>query len=376
MLDKIKREQNEYGKNIFVFGASQQGRDLLEKLKEKKINITAFVDNDPEKQGTLITGIPVINPNDICEYDKDKIIVIIASSQHASEMKKQLKSIICCEMYELEEVYMFYNSVYKKLTIPANDAPNVSVILTVYNQWDYTYNCVKSFINCKSNIAYEFIIGDNASTDTTVEMEDIITGAKIIHRKENIGYLKNVNETVKEAKGKYILIMQNDTYFIDDYWLDILVNYMENNEECGAVAPYMCGFDGKYGIGGCNVGTDGKVVPIIGTKSNIPYSVAYIQPAAVLIRKDLWEQEKGFDEVFCPAWCEDEDFYLKLHDKGKDVVICPKVRYIHYGSKTCGSCPDDILNDHLMKLLNRWERKIPYINEDIKMRNASRGLIE
>ena len=374
MFNKIKYEQDEYGKQIVVFGASQQAVDLFSKLKEKNIKVTAFVDNDKKKWGMEFEGIRIMSPKGLCQYDENNIIIIIASTTYAKDIKCQIERLICCETYELEEMYMVYNSTYSNIKIPTSNQPLVSVVLTVHNQWNYTYNCIHSFAECKCNVSYEFIIGDNVSTDETAEIENMVSGAKIIHRKEDIGYLRNVNETVKYAKGKYILIIQNDTYFIDNYWIDVLVNYMETNDNCAAIAPLMCGFDGKFGIGGCGVELDGRVTPIIGSKSDIPYSVAYIQPAAVLIRKDIWDSENGFDEIFCPAWCEDEDFYLKLYDNGYDVVIHPKVKYIHYGSKTCGVCPSNILENHMRKLLEKWGKKLPEINCRIKENNKLRGI--
>ena len=375
MFEKIKNEQVELGKKVHIFGASQLGKKLFDELKIHDICVDTFLDNDKSKQFQRIRGVRVEAPERLKTQDKDLTIVIIASLNFYKEMKEQIKSFVSYEnVYSIDTIYMKYNKNFNKIAIPNYNESLVSVILTVYNQWNYTYNCLDSFVNTKTKVPYEIIIGDNNSTDETKDIEKIIVGAKIIHRSENIGYLRNVNATVELAQSKYILILQNDTYFIEDYWLDRLVEYMEENPKCGAVAPYMCGYDGKEGIGGCMLENDGNVIPIVGKKTLVPYSVMYIQPAAVLCRNELWRIVKGYDEAYMPAWCEDEDFYLKSAELGYDLVICPNIKYIHYGSKTYGACPVHIQKEHLDILVGRWGKKIPIIKKSIRKRNQDRGL--
>lgn len=377
MFVKIRNEHVALGKKVYIFGASRLGRKLLEKLQSQNICVEAFLDNDRFKQLQRMQGVRVIAPDALQYEDKNSTAVIIASFNRHKEMREQIERYISSDnIYGIENMYMKYNESYERMMLPSCQKPEVSIILTVYNQWDYTYNCLTSFLKTKTDVPYEWIVGDNKSDDMTKEMEQTVSGAQVIHREENIGYLKNVNATAEMAKSKYILIMQNDTYFIQDYWLDRLVQYMEENPECGAAAPYMCGYDGEEGTGGCMIGGDGSVVPITGRKAQIPYSVMYIQPAAVLCRNEIWRTLKGYDEAYMPAWCEDEDFYMRLAEMGYDIVICPDVKYIHYGSKTCGVCPSGILEEHLEIFMDRWEKKLPIIKERITKRNQDRGLGE
>ena len=59
--------------DIVIFGASSGGRQVYEKL-HSKANIVAFLDNDPNKQGQAVCGIPVINPENIHSLDYLNIV--------------------------------------------------------------------------------------------------------------------------------------------------------------------------------------------------------------------------------------------------------------------------------------------------------------
>jgi GT2 family glycosyltransferase len=62
-------------------------------------------------------------------------------------------------------------------------------------------------------------------------------------------------------------------------------------------------------------------------------AVAVDQPAgaALLIRRDAWEQAGGMDETFYPAWYEDVDFCRRLKSDGWDIHFAPQARFVHEG---------------------------------------------
>lgn len=112
------------------------------------------------------------------------------------------------------------------------NGPLVSVVLPCYNHERFVAEAIESVIN-QSYKNIEFIIGDDASTDGTVEVIRKYSQfySKEVYNTENTGIL---DETLCEyASGKYIALMHSD-----DIWdldkLAIQVDYMENNPECGA----------------------------------------------------------------------------------------------------------------------------------------------
>ena len=63
---------------------------------------------------------------------------------------------------------------YVKFELPVWEHPQVSIVIPVYNEFDYTYNCLKSILKNSGNITYEVIFANDCSTDFTTEIEKII----------------------------------------------------------------------------------------------------------------------------------------------------------------------------------------------------------
>jgi len=66
--------------NVIVFGTGAVFQTLKNFLYAT-YNVVAFADNDAEKQGTLLDGIEVINPDDILSKQFDKVFVTVTGSQ-------------------------------------------------------------------------------------------------------------------------------------------------------------------------------------------------------------------------------------------------------------------------------------------------------
>lgn len=114
--------------------------------------------------------------------------------------------------------------------------PLVSVVCITYNHGKYLEESLKGFLLQKTNFKIEIIIGDDCSTDNTV---DIIKKYSTLHpdkivplyNKENIGMNKNFVRTLNCAKGKYIALCEGDDYWIDSNKLQKQVDFMQSNEE-------------------------------------------------------------------------------------------------------------------------------------------------
>lgn len=122
------------------------------------------------------------------------------------------------------------------------DKPLVSISCITYNHAPYIRQCLEGFIMQKTNFAYEILIHDDASTDSTSDIiqeyenkyPDII---KPIYETEN-QYQKGVPIgsaiwNVPRAQGKYIALCEGDDYWTDPNKLQKQVDYMEQHSEIG-----------------------------------------------------------------------------------------------------------------------------------------------
>ncbi len=124
--------------------------------------------------------------------------------------------------------------------IMQNNEIKVSVCCTVYNHEKYLRKCLDGFIMQKTNFAFEVLVHDDKSTDSSAEIikeyyekyPDIIVP---FLQAEN-QYSKNVNILndilLPMTKGKYIALCDGDDYWCDENKLQLQYDYMESDEEC------------------------------------------------------------------------------------------------------------------------------------------------
>jgi len=230
---------------------------------------------------------------------------------------------------------------YEKLIIEEFENPEVSIVIPVYNQFDYTYNCIKSIQKQSGDVTYEIIIGDDCSTDFTERINDVVSGIKVIRNKNNLRFLLNCNNAAKYAKGKYILFLNNDTQ-VQENWLQPLVDLMKD-ESIGMVGSKLVYSDGRLQEAGGILWKDGSAWNY-GNKMNpedpeynYVKEVDYISGAAIMIRADLWKEIGGFDERFVPAYYEDTDLAFEVRKHGYKVVYQPLSVVVHFEGVSNGT---------------------------------------
>lgn len=222
-----------------------------------------------------------------------------------------------------------------KLSFPTYSQPKVSIIIPVYNQFDYTYECLKSILTNTSGVEYEVIIADDLSTDKTKNIKRHVKGITVVRNQKNLKFLLNCNNATNYAKGKYILFLNNDTQ-VTESWLSSLVQLLESNEEIGMVGSKLVYPDGTLQEAGGIIWSDatgwnyGRNDDPQKPEYNYVREVDYISGASILIKKDLWNQIGGFDELFAPAYCEDSDLAFQVRKLGYRVMYQPASIVIHY----------------------------------------------
>ena len=146
---------------------------------------------------------------------------------------------------------------YEVLYVPAQDKPVISIVIPVYNQFEYTYLCIKSILENSGDVAYEIIIADDCSIDLTTKIDEIIHGVHTIHNESNLRFLRNCNNAAKQARGQYILFLNNDTQVQAD-WLAPLIELIERDDSIGMVGSKLVYPDGRLQEAGGILWQDGS----------------------------------------------------------------------------------------------------------------------
>lgn len=231
---------------------------------------------------------------------------------------------------------------YDVLEFPIVELPLVSIIIPVYNQFAYTYACLKSILKNTNGISYEVIVADDVSTDKTVDIKEIVHNIIVVRNEQNLRFLLNCNNAAKYAKGKYIHFLNNDTQ-VQEGWLSSLVQLIESDETIGMVGSKLVYPDGHLQEAGGIVWNDGSAwnyghgLNPDHAEFNYVKEADYISGASIMVRKSLWREIGGFDELFAPAYYEDTDLAFEVRAHGYKVMYQPLSVVVHFEGLSNGT---------------------------------------
>lgn len=231
------------------------------------------------------------------------------------------------------------------LRLPSAAAPDVSIVLVLYNQAELTFGCLSSIVETLAGASFgvEVVIADNASTDQTAELLDRLQHATIIRNGANLHFLKAVNIAAGAARGRTILLLNNDAQLLPGS-VAAALRTLDSDPGIGAVGGRIILPDGTLQEAGSTIWRDGACSGYgRGQEPNTPdvmfqRDVDYCSGALLLTPAALFRKMGGFDERFAPAYYEETDYCVRLWEAGWRVVYDPDAAIIHYefGSATTG----------------------------------------
>ncbi len=223
-----------------------------------------------------------------------------------------------------------------------SDSIQCSVVIPVYNNVRYTFQCLRSLIN-EIDRDCEIIIVNNGSSDETERLLSYMHHTvQVLNNAHNLGFIKACNQGAAVARGKYLIFLNNDTV-VQPGWLRHLVDTVESDHRVGAVGSMLLYPDGRLqeagGIvwkngDGANYGRGGN--PKDG-KFRFAREVDYCSAASLLIRRKPFEELGGFDERYSPAFYEDTDLCFALRSLGYKVMYQPMSQVVHDEGATAGT---------------------------------------
>lgn len=226
--------------------------------------------------------------------------------------------------------------------------PILSIIVVNYNGRSFLADCLKS-IDEHVSCPHEVIVVDNASTDGSCEyLREHFQQVHLIKSEKNLGFSGGNNLGATEARGKLLLLLNNDTRLISS--LTPAIEALETDGQIGVLGCRMF-----YGDGALQpsigfeitplrivlswIGLGGFVfTPAIFKRVNnnerhykVVQEVAWISGAFLMTRKLLWDQLGGMDEQYF-MYVEEVDYCKRLRSHGYRISYTPHVQIVHYSS--------------------------------------------
>lgn len=231
---------------------------------------------------------------------------------------------------------------YPDLQFKKPETPLVSIIIPVYNQFDYTYKCLESILKNSGDVSYEVIIADDNSNDFTVQIEKRVHNVVVVRNEKNLRFLRNCNHAARYARGSYILFLNNDTQ-VQENWLQPLLDLIVKDPLTGMVGSKLVYADGWLQEAGGIVWEDASAWNYGNRKNpgdpeyNYVKEADFISGACIMIKKKLWDSIGGFDEEFAPAYYEDVDLAFEVRKKGYKVLYQPLSVVVHFEGVSNGT---------------------------------------
>jgi len=275
-------------------------------------------------------------------------------------------------------VHPDYQEEWRAPEAAAADAakPLVSIIIPVFNQADYTRNCLTAlFAITGEEISYEVIVVDNASTDWTPEYLKSLESQVVVHTNErNLGFAKACNQGARAARGRYVVFLNNDT-LPGHGWLAALVRGIQSEGAnlVGAKLLYPDGTVQHAGVGFAEPGNPVHVfkgMPGDHPAVNRKRFMQSVTGACLLMARRLFIDLGLFNEGFVNGY-EDVDFCLRARAAGKNILYNPESVLTHFEEKSAGRKEKDQQNAR--RFAHLWQGKIPC--DDLQLYEAE-GLLD
>ena len=99
---------------------------------------------------------------------------------------------------------------------PEDSIPLISVCVANYNGEEIIAACIQSILDQENIPAIEIIVHDDASTDRSLTVIEAFESVRLIQSSENVGFCISNNRMAEKARGRFILLLNNDARLYPD----------------------------------------------------------------------------------------------------------------------------------------------------------------
>lgn len=274
--------------------------------------------------------------------------------------------------------------------LPVEDAPLVSILIPNKDHVDVLSRCIDSILAKSTYDAYEILIIENNSTrQATFDYYRKLESDRRIRTITcvtdwNYSYINNYG--VREARGEYLLFLNNDTEVITPDWIEQMLCFAKR-DDVGAVGVKLLYPDGTIQHGGVTLGVRGVAGHAFhgapgdarGYMDRLvtTQDLTAVTAACMMVPAAVFSAVGGFDETYRVAF-NDTDLCMRIRQRGYLIVFDPHVSLYHYESKSRGQdeeSPEKLQRFYgeSMQFQKQWCKELemgdPYYNPHLSLEN-------
>ncbi|RDS82094.1 glycosyltransferase [Dyella monticola] len=236
---------------------------------------------------------------------------------------------------------------FNRVVYAHNRQPPVSIIVPTKDQLPILNGLLDSLLSKTTYTNYELLIVDNNTEEPAARayLDGIerlnSTQLRVLRYPHPFNYSAINNFAAAQARGEYLILLNNDTAVLHGDWIEALLNHAQR-PEVGIVGAKLHYPDGRIQHGGVVLGLRGPADhPFIGQpmesdgymhRLRVDQNYTAVTAACLMIRKSVYDEVGGLDEQDFKVSYNDVDLCLKANKAGYLTVWTPYARLMHVGS--------------------------------------------
>ena len=290
-----------------------------------------------------------------------------------------------------------------KITYEIQGNPLVSIVIANKDHEEDLRRCITSILDKSTYENYEIVIVENGSTEESIRKyySELTSGPykeriRVVtyepQEGEGFNYSRINNFGVQNAKGEYVLLLNNDTQVISVNWIEELLMYAQR-EDVACVGGKLYYPDKTIQHAGIVIGLGAHRTAghthykqrreNLGYMGRLCYAqnVSAVTGACLMVRRQLFLEAGGLEESLAVS-LNDVDLCLKLLTKGYLNVFTPFAELYHFESASRG---DDMsgerakrYNEESALFRAKWKEFIdkgdPYYNPNFTLDRSDYSL--
>ncbi len=251
----------------------------------------------------------------------------------------------------------------------------ISVIIVSYNTREMTLQCLDTLYRDLQPIGIdrsEVIVVDNASKDGSIEaIREAFPLVNAIPNPRNAGFGAANNLAMKDARGKYFLLLNSDAFPLSGA-ISALLECMDRHPEAGVIGPRLLNQDGSLQISCYRFPSPLRAwLENLWLSSLLPArsalgdyrkwahdtecAVDSVIGACMLVRREAYEKAGGFDERYF-MYQEETDWQKTFKEHGWQVIFAPGSQVTHLGGAS-GKAESAKISETFFQSLDIYQRK-------------------
>ncbi|MBN1968163.1 MAG: glycosyltransferase [Candidatus Delongbacteria bacterium] len=226
---------------------------------------------------------------------------------------------------------------------------DISIVILNYNVKYFLENCIRSIYQSKTKYSYEVIVCDNASHDGSKEyIQERFENINYIYNNSNLGFAKGNNIGLRQARGRYLLVLNPDT-LLRENTLENCIDYLEKDSTfdmitCKVITPggevdSSCHRSFPTALNALSHITGFSKI-LSNSKTLASYNMLYldndeisevdaISGSFMLYRRTILEKDIFLPEDYF-MYGEDIDFCFQIKKSGFKIGYVPIAEVVHY----------------------------------------------